>query len=238
MSDPTLFGLLILERDPFTYADFPGLVQAWLGEAGGFVFAGTVIYLLCAVIGSGSASAKERLNVPKVMLFAAVIALLCYAVYFAMLVAIKPAGPVPGADASGFVKYKAPAMSRIPGPTALPGAWTIFFAEIALTLGGLFSMVGATAPFIQRAAKLRWRRIFALAKLSVLEIYRKRVFVVILLVFIPIFFPIAWFLPSKPADELRLRVEVMSGFLQLIMLVTAAGFVSFAIPSDVKNQNI
>ena len=225
MSDPMLFGLLILDRDPFVYADFPGLVQAWLGEAGGFVFAGLCVYLLYAMFGAKSPSAKERLAVPKVMFLSAVVALLCYAAYFSLLAVAKPADAANAPDATGFVKYKAPAFSKLP-------------ADIALMLGGLFSMIGATAPFFQRIAKLRWRRIFALAKLSVIEVYRKRVFVVILLVFIPIFFPIAWFLPSKPADELRLRVEVMSGFLQLVMLVTAAGFVSFAIPSDVKNQNI
>ncbi len=225
MSDPMLFGLMILDRDPFVFADFPGLVQAWLGEAGGFVFAGLAIYLLYALFGAKSPSAQERLNVPKVMFLSAVVALLCYAAYFSLLATAKVADAPNVQDTSGFVKYKAPTFSRLP-------------ADLALMLGGLFSMIGATAPFAQRLAKLRWRRVFALAKLSVIEVYRKRVFVVILLVFIPIFFPIAWFLPSKPADELRLRVEVMSGFLQLVMLVTAAGFVSFAIPSDVKNQNI
>ena len=225
MSEPLPFGLMILDRDPFVYADFPGLVQAWLGEAGGFVFAGLCIYLLYALFGAKSPSAKERLNVPKVMLFSAAIALLCYAAYFALLATAKVSDAPIAQDGTGFVKYKAPKFSTAP-------------AELALMLGGLFSMIGAVAPFAERLGKLRGRRIFALAKLSVLEVYRKRVFVVILLVFIPIFFPIAWFLPSKPADELRLRVEVMSGFLQLVMLVTAAGFVSFAIPSDVKNQNI
>lgn len=224
MPDPTLFGLLILEREPFTLTDFPGLFQAWLGEAGGFVFAGLCIYLLYATFGAKSPSAKERLNVPPVLLFAALASMLCYAGYYSLLLLDKtPVAPVP--IDTGFIKYKAP----------LFGTKGV---DLALMFGGLFAVVGATTPFLQRLLKLRWRRIFALAKLSVLEIYRKRVFVVILLVFIPIFFPIAWFLPSKPADELRLRVEVMSGFLQLVLLVTSAGFVSFALPSDVKNQNI
>ena len=224
MPDP-LFGLLILDRDPFTFADFPGLFQAWCSEAGGFVFAGLCIYLLYAVFGSKSASAKERMNVPTVMLFSALIALFCYVGYYVLALTAKPIDAAIVADATGFVKYKAPTFSK-------KGI------DLTLMFGGLFALIGATTPFALRLGKLRWRRIFALAKLSVLEVYRRRIVVVVLLVFIPIFFPIAWFLPSKPADELRLRVEVMSGFLQLVMLVTAAGFVSFALPSDVKNQNI
>ena len=226
MPDPTLFGLLILDRDPFTFADFPGLFQAWLSEAGGFVFAGLVVYLIYAVAGAKSPSAKERLNIPSAMLFSALAALFCYTAYYVLLLVAKApdeaAAPRPSL---GFVKYKPPVFSP---------KWV----DLALMMGGLFALIGATAPFVQRLAKLRWRRIYALAKLSVLEVYRRRIVVVVLLVFIPIFFPIAWFLPSKPADELRLRVEVMSGFLQLVMLVTAAGFVSFALPNDVKNQNI
>ena len=223
MADP-LFGLLILDRDPFTFADFPGLFQAWLGEAGGFVFAGLCIYMLYAILGAKSPSAKERLNVPSLMLFTAVAALLCYAGYFTLLMGAKPED-APIGDATGFTKYKPPIFAKKP-------------VDLALMFGGLFAMIAASTPFAQRIVKLRWRRIFALAKLAVLEVYRRRIVVVVLLVFIPILFPIAWFLPSKPADELRLRVEVMSGFLQLVMLVTAAGFVSFAFPSDVKNQNI
>ena len=224
MPDP-LFGLLILDRDPFTFADFPGLFQAWCSEAGGFVFAGLVIYLLYAVLGAKSPSAKERLNVPSVMLFAALAALFCYVGYYSLLLLAKAPEDTVVPVAGGFVKYKPPVFGT-------KGV------DLALMFGGLFALIGATTPFAQRLGKLRWRRIFALAKLSVLEVYRRRIVVVVLLVFIPIFFPIAWFLPSKPADELRLRVEVMSGFLQLVMLVTAAGFVSFALPSDVKNQNI
>lgn len=224
MPDP-LFGLLILDRDPFTFADFPGLFQAWCSEAGGFVFAGLVIFLLYAMFGAKSPSAKERLHVPSIMLFSALAALFCYVAYWSFRLLANSGDAPPPEDPTGFVKYKVPIFStkRV---------------DLTLMFGGLFAIIGAATPFVQRLGKLRWRRIFALAKLSVLEVYRRRIVVVVLLVFIPIFFPIAWFLPSKPADELRLRIEVMSGFLQLVMLVTAAGFVSFALPSDVKNQNI
>ena len=112
MADP-LFGLLILDRDPFTFADFPGLFQAWLGEAGGFVFAGLCVYLLYAILGAKSPSAKERLNVPSLMLFTAVAALLCYAGYLALLMSVKPED-APTPEGASFVKYKPPIFAKKP----------------------------------------------------------------------------------------------------------------------------
>ena len=49
MSGSPLFGLLILDRDPFVFRDFPGLVQAWLQDAGGFAMLGLAVYLLYAL---------------------------------------------------------------------------------------------------------------------------------------------------------------------------------------------
>ena len=36
MGSSSLFGLLIVDRDPYYLADLPGLAQAWLIDAGGF----------------------------------------------------------------------------------------------------------------------------------------------------------------------------------------------------------
>ena len=49
MTDPALFGILILERDPLTFANLPGLIQVWLQDAGGFAAVGLVVYLLYAL---------------------------------------------------------------------------------------------------------------------------------------------------------------------------------------------
>ena len=83
MSDPTLFGLLILDRDPFVLRDFPGLVQAWLQDAGGFAMLGLAVYLLYALRTppEQAESAKHRAGVTPFMLVMAVLALLCYSVF-------------------------------------------------------------------------------------------------------------------------------------------------------------
>ena len=48
MTSAPLFGLLILERDPYTFGNFLGLFQAWLQDAGGFAALGLVVYLVYA----------------------------------------------------------------------------------------------------------------------------------------------------------------------------------------------
>src|SRR5205085_8353876 len=44
-----LFGLLIIERDPYTFGNFLGLLQAWLQDAGGFAALGLLAYLVYAL---------------------------------------------------------------------------------------------------------------------------------------------------------------------------------------------
>jgi ABC-type transport system involved in multi-copper enzyme maturation permease subunit len=83
-----------------------------------------------------------------------------------------------------------------------------------------------------------FRRIWALARLAFLEALRNRVTWLLLITLLPVLFPMAWFLGSKSENELRLRVSWMSIPLQVILLFTAALLSAFAIPNDVKKQNI
>ena len=64
MIDAPLFGILILDRDPLTFAHFWGLLQAWLQIAGGCAAVGLAAYLLYAMLGtSDSESNKIRMPV-------------------------------------------------------------------------------------------------------------------------------------------------------------------------------
>ena len=45
MSAAPLFGILIVDRDPLGFRDLPGLVQAWLQDAGGFAAVGLLAVL-------------------------------------------------------------------------------------------------------------------------------------------------------------------------------------------------
>ena len=70
-------------------------------------------------------------------------------------------------------------------------------------VGGLFALLGIGQPFVLSLGRLRFRRIWALAKLAFKEAVRSRVFWVFLVFLIPFLFPAKWFFPIKPEDELR-----------------------------------
>jgi len=239
MSDPSLFGILILDREPFVFADLPGLLQAWLQNAGGYVFAMVVVYLLVALqaairVPEGQAeSNRERTAVPKTMLACAVLALFCYLAYGGMMVA-NIGGPSPevlaarakrDAEPYAFVKQEAPKVAKD-------------LQSTVLTLAGLFAIIAAAAPLASTAGRLRFRRIWALARLAMIEAVRKRTVWVFLLFFLPIFFPVDWFLTTKDENQLRMRVTSINLFVQVLALLVAITTASFAIPADVKSQNI
>jgi hypothetical protein len=232
MSDPTLFGLLILDRDPFVFRDFPGLLQAWLQDAGGFAMLGLAVYLLYALRTppEQAESAKHRASVTPFMLIMAVLAILCYAVYgFLLFTGRGPdavnAPSINPADPNAFVKYTAPKFATQAQP-------------MTLMLGGLFALMGIGQPFVQSLSRVRFRRIWALTKLGFKEAVRSRVFWVFLIFLIVFLFPAKWFFPIKPEDELRSTVAISSLAMNVLLLFTAALLAAFSIPNDIKNQNI
>lgn len=230
MSSLPLFGLLILERDAFVYADFPGLLQVWLQDAGGFAGVGLLVYLVYAlrIPPEQAESAKYRAGVTPWMLFTAVAAVLCYAAYFFLVVTGR--GPDPNfkptpTDPTAFVKYTAPQPSLAPQP-------------LALTLGGLFSLLGIGQPFAASLLRMRAGRVWALAKLAFKESVRNRIVWVFLIFLLPFLFPAKWFLSIKPENELRTIINFGSFWEHVLLLVPAVLLAAFAIPNDIKNQNI
>jgi ABC-type transport system involved in multi-copper enzyme maturation permease subunit len=297
-----LFGLLIVDRDPFTFADLPGLVQAWLMDAGGYAFLGLLVYLLYALRAPADSSTKARIRVSAFMLAAAATAMICYAVYLFLLlnnIGVDQLAllKLQAFDPTGYNKYTPPAVSwsgqplalSLGGLFALVGIGAPFFAAMAHlvrrmastgraptgtpSLGGTFALllglwvvisvaawgvlrvlptarewvgVGAVLAYVLTAAWAAYRcrlwdrmgAVFAVAKLSVLDVIRSRVFLALLVLLLPALFPITWFLPFKAEDELRLTVGMTTGLTQVVLLLMAAALASFAIPNDVKNQNI
>ncbi len=226
-----LFGLLIVDRDPATLADLPGLAQAWLMDAGGFAMLGLAVYLLYALRlpKEQAASARDRAGVSGLMLGAAVAAILCYAVYGFLLFTGNGIDQTTNtqytSDPGAYRKYEPPKLSLRPQP-------------LALTLGGLCALVGIAAPFVGSLIKLRSRRVFAIAKLGFKEAVRNRLFLVFLLFLLPFLFPANWFVPIKPEDELRTMIGISSLFTNLLLTLPAALLAAMSIPNDIKNQNI
>jgi ABC-type transport system involved in multi-copper enzyme maturation permease subunit len=226
MSSP-LFGLLIIDREPYMFSDLLGLAQAWFQDAGGFIFPGLIIYILYALFANTGDRGRTRTNLPMVTLLGAAAAMLLYAVYYYLVLKGDGVDTLNRKviDPNSYSKQVAPQFSK---------QWQ----PLILMIAGICSTFAACVPFALGVLKLRFRRIYAIAKLSVIEVIRNRVFLVLFIVFIPVLFPIKWFLPFKAEDELRVTVSVTFGILQVILMLTFALLASFTIPNDVKNQNI
>jgi len=83
-----LLGILQLDRgDPLAFANVSGLVQAWLQDAGGFAMVGLLVYLLYAMATPTDKSQSEKIRVPvtQFMVAMAALAILCYAVWIALI---------------------------------------------------------------------------------------------------------------------------------------------------------
>jgi len=230
MSGAPLFGLLIEDRTPFGYEHFWGLLQAWLQDAGGFAMLGLLIYMLYALRmpAAQAESAKERAGVTPFMLYMSVAALLCYSAYIYMVLTNKYVDEVNVqviTEEGGFKKYEPPKFSSN-------------YQPLTLMIAGLFSILGVGQPFASSLFKIKFRRIWALSTLGFKEAVRNKMLLVFLLFLIPLMIPITWFLPFKPEDELRMTIGVTSGTTQVIIILTALLMASFAIPTDIKNQNL
>ena len=258
------FAALILERDPYTFADFPGLAQAWFQDAGGFFFVGLLVYLLISITRPQAVptDGKRRSSLP---LLCAAVATLLYAVYGLVMISGLPSGfqatgydllnVKPPPDPTGYVKTVTPRFSlggytydeipnylkpyvRLPeGKTPqdpAPYPWQ----ALLLTLGGAVSFVGASWPMASNLRKLRFRRIWAMAVLCVKEGLRNKLFLAFLVILVPLMFPINWFVHPKPEDDLREAVRWVSLLIAPPLVLLAVLLAAYALPNDVKNQNI
>ncbi len=259
----TPFAALILERDPYVLADLPGLFQAYLQDAGGFLFSGLLAFFLIVLV---KPTQQQQTAVGKslslFMLVCVAVAMLAYAGYGALVIAEKTRPQLFGADLlnvkppqdpTGYVKTVTPRFSLlgytheelppyvrpfIPPPDKAGAKMPYPWQALLLSLGGLASLLGAAAPFAAGVGKLRWRRIWAIAVLSMKEVYRNRVFLAFLIVLVPFLFPITMFLPFKAEDELRMGVKWVSVITSVLLLLAGVLLAAFALPNDVKSQNI
>ncbi len=270
------FAALIIERDPYTFADFPGLAQAWFQDAGGFLFVGLLAYLLVSITRPQAVpSDGPKKGGVNLTLWCAAVATLLYAVYgLVMFVGMSKAGQPAGLDLvnikpppdpTGYVKTVTPKFSlfgytyaELPGyvrpfiPPPDPesagkdaaraakewsGRWYPWQA-LLLTLGGVVSFVGAVSPVYRNVFKLRGRRIWAIAVLCMKEGLRNRLFVAFLVILVPLMFPLNWFIHPKPEDELREAVKWLAPITAAPLVLLAVLLTAYALPNDVKNQNI
>lgn len=145
-----LFGILQLDRgEPWGFAQVPGLVQAWLQDAGGFAAAGLLVYLLYAFLTPTDKSQSEKLRVPvtSFMLLAGSVALVLYAGYVVLLLTGKGAVPVPPPPPPGEVAKP------------VPPVWRTELQPQVLALAGLFALLGVGHLFARDLAWVAGRNV-------------------------------------------------------------------------------
>jgi uncharacterized membrane protein len=226
-----MFATLTLERDPLNLHDIRPMVISWLQDAGGFAAALLALYFVVQLVQfkQFKADLKERRNAILFYIMAAclVVAVLAYAVYG---VAIRMESRVSGQQSS-LSSPTTPAERQQAARNLQSGS---------LAIGGFFAIVGISLPVLIDLVRLRVRprRVWALARLSMKEAVRRKVlwvFTAILLVFL---FG-SWFFESfKPEDQVRTYVKTVSLVMTLLLLLTAALLAAFSIPTDIKQQTI
>ncbi|MFO0865178.1 MAG: hypothetical protein U0744_11095 [Gemmataceae bacterium] len=108
---------------------------------------------------------------------------------------------------------------------------------LLIVAGGLSLVLVLIPPLHAVLFKIRWGRVWAMARLSQKEAIRNRVFLVFM-AFALIFLFADWFVGGKPADQVRNYVRVLYWSISPIFLLTAALLGAFSIPNDIKNMSI
>jgi hypothetical protein len=214
-----IFASLVVERPELQWADLPGGIATWVTVVGGFATLFLALWLLYYWFGPGGGGGASRRQ----------------ASFFKIALAIA----LVGFAAGWFLTNRATEQAQASDEAAARSS-----AETLRTLGTACSLVaGGCAlaafllPFLIDFARLRWRRIWALARLSFKEAIRRKVlwvFSAMLLVFLFA----SWFLPYKPEDQVRNYVHVVYWAMEPLLLVTACLVAAFSIPTDVRSQTI
>jgi hypothetical protein len=219
-----MFAALFFERDPLRFQDLSTGLINWLQDVGGFASFGLLLWLVIVV---PRMRAADRASVPSWQRLLFVLFLSAAAV--ANLVYFGLRGPE-------LIDYL--------GTIGDPGAQTEPVSENmrtwqsrSLTVAGIFALAAVGLPFLANLSRLRWRRIWALAKLSFKEAVRRRVLYVFSALLLVFLFA-SWFVPAKSEDQLRTYVQVVYFVMTVLLVLTASLLAAFGIPTDMRLQTI
>ncbi|HJT77244.1 MAG TPA: ABC transporter permease [Gemmataceae bacterium] len=252
-----MFAALVLERDFPRYGDMPGDFNAWLQVVGGFAAAALGVCLLACLIrrlalpgekgqagpwwdpfsrlliaGFGLAGTRgvdgflERLAPLLRRLFA--LGVLATALIYGALGVIKAP--------EGFARLSAYFGGDF-SPPARPSEFMQHVIAWLLTAGGACALATALLPLLADVLRLRWRRVWALASLTIKEVTRRRVLWVFVLLGIVFLFG-TWFIDTKPETQVHAYVSVLYLVIAVLLVLTGSLLASFGIPTDVRQQTI
>jgi ABC-type transport system involved in multi-copper enzyme maturation permease subunit len=222
-----LFGALIFEREPLHWELFPLYLIYWVQVFGAFAAVGGLLWI---IFGLPRMRAIDYASIPRwksiVFSICAIVAALAYT---PMLILYT----------NDFIAAVRAVARNVPVTGRSPDQQRAFFQVefLCLTVGGVAALVGVLLPFFSSMTRLRFRRVFAIAKLSFKEAVRRRVlyaFALLLLVFL---FG-TWFVRTKSEDQVRTYVKLVNFAMAVLLLFAAVILSAFSIPSDMRQQTI
>lgn len=215
---PPMFAALVLERDPLKWQDLPAALQTYVQDLGGLTAAILAIWLVFRLVrrphSSGEARPVQRLLVGSLLAVGLAAYVLAGAV-FVLTRSSEEALALPDAPPSGSQRLV---------------SW-------GLTLGGACALLAVLVPFLADLPRLRWRRIWALTRLSFMEAIRRRLLWALSGFLLVLLFA-SWFVDYKPEDQVRTYVQIVYLAMTLLLIVAAALVAAFSLPADIRNQTI
>jgi ABC-type transport system involved in multi-copper enzyme maturation permease subunit len=219
-----MFAAQFYESDPLQWAELPYWIGVWFQTVGGFAALGLVLWGVLYISG-GTNRSGGLTGIPRVLFL---LALIGAAGSYLVLGLLRLPDGVKALSAlltgqSFFPKPLSPALQRL--------------QDILLTSGGLSATVAVLVPFVLDGLRLRWRRIWAIAKLTILDVWRRRIVAVYALLLLVFLFG-SWFIDPKPERQVYNYVEVVALATTVLVIVTTSLVASFSIPTDMRQQTI
>lgn len=226
-----MFAAFLIERDFPVWSDLPGLLESWISGMGMVaVFALLVLVLLRFALGSGNVlksglSGQLGTLDPKQEWKRRA---------FQVLVGLTVLGLASCVGATVLV-WQGPnnanldLFDRLSGSQAF--SWAFLFTSVAATLT-------LSWEFMLDLFSLSPRRLWAIARFSIMEAVRRKVlwsFGLLLLVFLFA----SWFIPASRVErQWSTYVGLVYFIMTALMLVTASVVACFSLPTDIKNLSI
>jgi ABC-type transport system involved in multi-copper enzyme maturation permease subunit len=213
-----MFATLVVETEPLTWADVPAAIGVWLQDAGILAAIALAIWCLAYAFQKPAALSKHWSLEAGLFIVASCASAVFYVLFFLVLLV---QGTLPGTGERGAPRWSFTTVQ-----------------QLFLTLAGGCALFAATMPVVlDLVRRVRFRRVWALARLSLKEALRRKVLWVFALIALVFLFA-EWFLEYKPEHQLHGYVRVLFFSMAVLFLIVACLLGAFSIPTDVKNQTI
>lgn len=218
-----MFAILVVEREPSKLENLPAMLQTWLLSAGGLALLGVLLWGVNALV---RRSRRGAVPGPR----SSVVPWLLFVLIAGAGLAFLPPGLNQLWQTRGLIP---PGQSENEFARYIPD-WAMRLILFVLSA----ALVAALVPVIRDLLRIRFRRIWALARLSFKEAVRRRILWAAFGVIAVVFLFVNWFLESKPEYQVQNYVRVMFWAMAPVLLVSTGLLASFSIPADLKSQTM